>query len=128
MKKFENNENVKNLISTALDKLKGVIETANIVGEKIVTDDGTTIFPVSKVTVGYVVGGGEYADVSSKKTGLFPIAGGNSGGMSVTPVGFIVEKDGAVNFINVENKDLYQTFLNLFNTFLSKMRGKNEEN
>ena len=41
--------------------------------------------------------------------------------MSVTPVGFLIESNGEVKFINVENKSLYQTVLNMFNTLLNKI-------
>ena len=44
---------------------------------KKTTEDGTSIIPISKVTVGYVVGGGEYSDTSKKKTAnRFPMTGG----------------------------------------------------
>ena len=46
--------------------------------------------------------------------------------MSVSPVGFLVESDGEISFVNVENKTLYQTVLNLFNSLLNKMN-KNEK-
>ena len=49
------------------------------------------------------------------------MAGGSSGGMSLSPVGFLIVNDEGVKFINVENKSLYQTILNLFNSILSKM-------
>ena len=105
-----------------MDKLKGVIDSSTVIGDKVETSDGTTIIPVSKVTVGYVVGGGEYADLSSRRVANhFPMAGGSSGGMSLSPVGFLIVNDEGVKFINVENKSLYQTILNLFNSILSKM-------
>ena len=123
MKYFAQNETINNLIESAIEKLKGVVDTATIVGEKIVTEDGTTILPISKISVGYVVGGGEYSDRSSRRVANhFPMAGGSSGGMSVSPVGFIVEKDGDVSFVSVEDKSLYQTCLNLFNSILSKLK------
>ena len=40
----------------------------------------------------------------------------------MTPVGFLVlTADGEVKFVNVENKSLYQTMVNLFNSLISKM-------
>ena len=51
--------------------------------------------------------------------------------MSVTPVGFLVVYRGEVKFINVENKSLYQTVLNMFNALLSKLQeeqNKEEQN
>ena len=123
MKYYTENENIKKLIDGAMDKIKTIVDSSTVVGEKVVTEDGTTIIPISKVTVGYVVGGGEYADFSSRRVANnYPMAGGSSGGMSLTPVGFLVlTADGEVKFVNVENKSLYQTMVNLFNSLISKM-------
>lgn len=123
MKNFSNNDNIQNLINGAMDKIKTIIDTSTVVGEKVVTDDGTTIIPISKITVGYVVGGGEYADLSSRRvSNNYPMAGGSSGGMSLSPVGFlIITSMQEVKFVNVENKSLYQTFLNMFNSLLARI-------
>ena len=125
MKIYSSNESVSSLITTAMEKIKTIVDSSTIVGEKVEAGDGTVIIPISKVTVGYVVGGGEYADLSARRVANhFPMAGGSSGGMSVTPVGFLIEKEGDVSFINVENKTLYQTVLNLFNTLMNKIEEK----
>lgn len=139
MKNFsEKNENIKNLIDGAMDKIKTIVDSSTVIGEKVITEDGTTIIPISKVTVGYVVGGGEYADLSSRRVANnYPMAGGSSGGMSLTPVGFLVLlAGGEVKFVNVENKSLYQTILNMFNSLMARIEkeesqsteGNNEEN
>lgn len=127
MKFYSSNEGIENLIENAMGKIKTIIDSSTIIGDKVETSDGTVIIPISKVTVGYVVGGGEYADLSSRRVANhFPMAGGSSGGMSVTPVGFLIETEGEIKFINVENKSLYQTVLNMFNTIISKMDKKKE--
>ena len=128
MKFYSGNENINGLIENAMEKIKTIVDSSTIVGDKVETEDGTAIIPISKVTVGYVVGGGEYADLSARRVAnRFPMAGGSSGGMSVTPVGFLVVANGDVKFINVENKSLYQTVLNMFNTLLNKINEKQAE-
>ena len=123
MRTYTNSTTINELISNAMDKLKTIVDSSTIVGESIKTKDGVTIVPISKVTVGFVVGGGEYADLSSRRVANhFPMSGGSSGGMSVSPVGFlIIQADGAVDFVNVENKTLYQTIVNLVNSVLRKI-------
>ena len=130
MKFEEDNKTISNLIDSAMEKIKTIVDSSTIIGDMVVTDSGKCIIPISKVSVGYVVGGGEYADLSSRRVAKhFPMAGGSSGGMSVSPVGFLIESDGEITFGNVENKSLYQTVLNLFNTFLNKMdKENNHEN
>ncbi len=127
MKFYTSSETINDLINSSMEKIKTIVDSSTIVGEKVITDDGTTIIPISKVSVGYVVGGGEYADLSSRRVANhFPMAGGSSGGMSVTPVGFLVILQNKVEFVNVENKSLYQTLLNIFNALLAKVE-KSEE-
>ena len=129
MKIYGESESINGLIDKAMEKIKTIVDTSTVIGEKVETPDGSVIIPISKVTVGYVVGGGEYADLSAMRVANhFPMAGGSSGGMSVTPVGFLIESQGEVKFVNVENKSLYQTVLNMFNTLLSKVEEKAEEN
>lgn len=128
MKDFTSSTSVNDLIASAMDKLKTLVDSSTIVGESLQTPDGTTIIPISKVAVGFVVGGGEYADLSSRRVANhFPMSGGSSGGMSVTPVGFLIIREDDVDFVNVENKSLYQTVLNMFNSLLSKMEKKADE-
>ena len=128
MKNFNKQSSVGDLIENAFDKIKTIVDTGTIVGEKLETSDGTVIIPISKVTVGYVVGGGEYADLSARRVANhYPLSGGSGGGMSVTPVGFLIESEGKYYFINVENKDLYQTVLNMFNAFLTEIQRKDKE-
>lgn len=129
MRIYGDSTSINDLISSAMDKLKTIVDSSTIVGESIVTADGDTIIPISKVTVGFVVGGGEYADLSSRRVANhFPMSGGSSGGMSVSPVGFLVlHSDGEVDFVNVENKTLYQTMLNMFNSLLAKMEKNAKE-
>ena len=128
MKHYQTESSVSDLIESAFEKIKTIVDTGTIVGEKLETSDGTVIIPISKVTVGYVVGGGEYADLSARRVANhYPLSGGSGGGMSVTPVGFLIESEGKYSFINVENKDLYQTVLNMFNAFLAEIQRKDKE-
>ena len=128
--KFENeNCSISDLIGEAMEKIKTIVDSSTIVGDSIKTEDGASIIPISKVCVGFVVGGGEYADLSARRVAKhYPMSGGSSGGMSVSPVGFLILKaDGEVDFVNVENKSLYQTVLNMFNSLLAKMDKKQKE-
>lgn len=129
MKSFNGSSSINDLISNAMEKIKTIVDSSTIVGDRIVAPDGSTIIPISKVSVGFVVGGGEYADLSSRRVANhFPMSGGSSGGMSVSPVGFLIlHKEGKVEFVNVENKTLYQTVLNMVNSLLEKIEKVSRE-
>ncbi len=124
---MENNQNyLDELINSSIEKIKNLAETNTIIGDPIVSPTGKVIIPVSKVSVGFVVGGGQYNSVNKKLP--YPLAGGSGGGLSVSPIGFIIEDDEGVKFIDVENKTAYQTILNLANTLINKLDKKVNEN
>ncbi|MDD2445208.1 MAG: spore germination protein GerW family protein [Clostridia bacterium] len=123
MKEFcQDSKSVKDLIENTLKNLHCLIETNTIVGEPIFSPDGSIIIPISKVSVGYVVGGGEYHDIAIKKKQCnYPLTGGSGGGMSISPVGFLIENKDGVKYIDIETKDTYETALNLFNKLINKL-------
>ena len=128
MAEFNKSSNLDDLMKNSLDKVKTLMETNTIIGETIVVDKGTSVIPISKVSVGFVTGGGEYSDKSSRRVANhFPMAGGSGCGMSISPVGFIVIMNNDVKFIDIENKTMYQTILNLVNKIISKVESKNED-
>ena len=86
----------------SLDSIAQMIDPNAIVGTPIETASGTTIIPISKVSVGYASGGIDYAakkDVSNKPNNF---GGGGGTGLTVTPVAFlVVQADGKVDMLNV---------------------------
>lgn len=120
---MENDQNyLDELINSSIDKIRNLAETNTIIGDPIVSPTGKIIIPVSKVSVGFVVGGGQYNSINKKLP--YPSAGGSGGGLSVSPIGFIVEDDEGIKFIDVENKTAYQTILNLANVLIDKLDKK----
>ena len=92
------------LFSASLDGLKGMIDTETVIGKPVVTADGTTIIPITKLSLGYGMGGWNYGDEQKNDTEKHEgITAGSGGGMSVQPVGFLVVSDGNVNYINVNS-------------------------
>ena len=48
------------MMSTAMDKVREMVDTNTIVGQPITTPDGVTLIPISKVSFGFGSGGGDY--------------------------------------------------------------------
>ena len=122
----ENQKYLENLVNSSIEQIKHLAETNTIIGNPIYSTSGNVIIPISKVSVGYVIGAGEYNSIAKKLP--YPLAGGCGGGVSVSPVGFIVETSSEIKFIDIENKSAYQTILNLVNTILNKITQKESEN
>ncbi len=89
------------MISTSLSKIRELVDAQTIVGEPIATASGTTIIPVSKVSIGYVTGGLDYSPKKAEEKGA-NFGGGGGTGVSVTPVGFLsISPDGKVDMITI---------------------------
>ena len=61
------NTNIREIVETAITNLSRVAEVNTIVGQPLVTMDGTTILPVSQITFAFMAGGGEYGNKSEKR-------------------------------------------------------------
>jgi len=73
---------VSELMDTAMQKVKEMIDANTIVGEPIVTADNITLIPVSRVSIGFA--GGGVGDTGCSGIGT---------GFKVEPVAFVVIKD-----------------------------------
>ena len=86
-----------NMLETTIQKIRDMLDVNTVVGTPITTPDGVTIIPVSKVSVGFGGGGSDFAN----KSGENPFGGGVGGGVKVTPVCFLVVKDGNVRMLSI---------------------------
>jgi sporulation protein YtfJ len=93
-------QNLSNMIENTLAKVRDMISVNDVVGDPIVTADGATIIPISKVSVGFGGGGSDFVSKNPNKQDN-PFGGGVGGGMSVTPIAFMVIKDGNIRMIPV---------------------------
>jgi len=99
------NENkIPEIIRSSMENIRSMFDADNIIGDPIVTEQGITIIPVSKVSMGVAVSGFDY-NGKTENPRQQNFGGGGGTGISVTPAGFIViSKDGDVDFINVGMK------------------------
>ena len=86
-----------NMLETTIEKIRQMLDVNTVVGTPITTPDGVTLIPVSKVSVGFGGGGSDF----SSKAGDNPFGGGVGGGVKVSPVCFLVVKDGNVRMLSI---------------------------
>ena len=86
-----------NMLDNTIAKIREMVDVNSVVGEPITTPDGVTIIPVSKVSVGFGGGGSDF----STKNGDNPFGGGVGAGVKVTPIAFLIIKEGNVRMIPV---------------------------
>ena len=87
-----------NMLENTIQKIREMVDVNSVIGEPITTPDGVTIIPVSKVSVGF---GGGGSDFTNNKGGENPFGGGVGGGVKVTPICFLIVKDGNVRMMPV---------------------------
>lgn len=113
---------VENVLEETLRNLRAIVDVDCIVGESIVKE-GTTIIPISKVSIGFVSGGGEYNNIKKIKKDLsYPFAGGSGGGCNLTPIGFLVVLKDKVEFIKVNEENTFEKMLDVVNNFIKAVK------
>lgn len=92
---------------TSLDSIRTMLDANTIVGDPINTANGTTVIPISKISVAYASGGVDYhkKDAPANAShGASNFGGGGGTGVTVTPVGFLViTPEGGVSMLNVNS-------------------------
>lgn len=92
---------INDVMKQLYSSMKELGDANTVVGNPITTPDGTTIIPISKVTMGFGSGGGDKAkgDTNPPEGNLFSGAGG--GGVSIQPVGFLIISGGNVRMLPI---------------------------
>lgn len=117
---------IENIMDTAITRIKSMLDTSMVVGAKMETADGTTIIPLSKVSVGFVAGGGEYELSATEENQTSPFAGGSGAGFSVSPIGFAVIKNGDLKLIKVKPNELVEKLVDSVPDMLNVIKEKFE--
>lgn len=86
------------MLENTIAKIHEMVDSNAVVGEPIVTADGVTVIPISKISVGFGGGGSDFATKNAQNDAF---GGGVGGGVKVTPVAFLVIKEGNVRMVPV---------------------------
>ena len=76
------------IIRTSLEGVKEFAEKDTFIGDVIVTPEGVSIIPVSRVNIGFATGGIDYAN--KRISPIQNFGGGGGTGISITPVAFLI--------------------------------------
>ena len=92
-----NEHPIQGLMGTTMEKIRDMVDVNTIIGDPIVTPDGTTIIPVSKVSFGFASGGSDIPAKVPKEV----FGGGIGAGVSIQPLGFLVVHQGDVRLLEM---------------------------
>jgi sporulation protein YtfJ len=132
---------IQNLMETAMENIREMIDVNTIIGDPVETQDGQVIIPVSKVGFGFAAGGSEFRGHSDEKEGedqekrgnsrhsteksqeKLPFGGGSGGGVSVTPVAFLVVSEKGIRVLNMDKQThLYDRLIDTVPEFVEQLK------
>ncbi len=95
-------QNLPNMLNNTISKVREMLDANSVVGDPIVTVDGVTIIPISKISVGLAGGGTDFVSKNVNRHEN-PFGGGVGAGAKVTPIAFLVIKEGSVRMLPIAN-------------------------
>ena len=111
---------IQGLMKTAMENIKEMVDVNTIVGDAVETPDGSVILPISKVGFGFAAGGSEFIVEAEgeemlqqgqgntgnmqQATVALPFGGGSGGGVSITPIAFLVVGKQGVKIVSLDNQ------------------------
>ena len=93
-------QNLPNMLENTIQKIREMVDSNSVVGDPITTPDGVTIIPISKISIGLGGGGSDFVSKNMNRQEN-PFGGGVGAGVKVTPVAFLIVKEGSVRMIPV---------------------------
>ncbi len=113
---------VQGLMYTAMQSIRDMIDVNTIVGDPVETPDGTVIIPISKVGLGFGVGGTDHSACETPAEKQAPFGGGAGGGVSITPVAFMIVGKGQVRLLPVSsNTSVYDRIIDMVPVAIDKL-------
>jgi sporulation protein YtfJ len=113
-------------MQTAMSNIREMVDVNTIIGDPVETPDGTVILPVSKVGFGFAAGGSEFQAEQtrgSNSDGENPFGGGSGGGVSITPIGFLIVHGNNVRLLSTDNQNqLYDRLIDMAPSVMERIQ------
>ncbi len=108
------------ILSATIEKVRNLVDVSTIIGEPTKISEDLTVIPVSKVSYGFASGGSDFPSKNNKE--LF--GGGGGAGVTITPVAFLIVKNGevSVRYINT-TENAAERIINMVPDVLDRVNG-----
>ena len=104
---MDQKKRIDSIMEKTAEQLTGLIDVNTVIGKPLVSASGAQIIPFTKVTMGYLSGGGEYGDVKAiKEDECFPFAGGAGTVINLKPAGFLIDDGVRCRIVKVTDDPL----------------------
>ena len=90
---------INELMESSLDKIKTMADSNTVIGQPILTADGTTLIPISRVKISYAGGGSEFS--GKHASDKLPYGGGAGAIADVIPIAFLISKESSTRILPI---------------------------
>ncbi len=116
---------INGFMGISMEKIRSMVDANTMMGDPIHCADGTTVIPVSKVSVGFASGGSDLPTRTAKEY----FAGGAGAGISVKPLGFLVIREGDVKLVQLTmNASKENALMNMIPEVIDKISALIQKN
>ena len=124
---MDKNKKIDSILEKTAERLTRLVDVNTVVGSPIVSASGAQVIPFTKITMGYLSGGGEYGEVKAiKEDECFPFAGGAGTIINIKPAGFIIDDGVECRLIQVTDNPL-DGLIEKTSEFIGKIVRKQED-
>lgn len=119
------------MMQTTMEQIRSMVDVNTVIGSPVTGAKGSTIIPISKVSFGFVAGGGEYAVEEPRGRTVpsehYPFAGGSGAGVSVQPVGFLVVGEDCVKVLPAQSNSAIERLVEMLPQVMEEFAPKGEK-
>ncbi len=94
-------KDIQDIVKGAMESIKDMIGSEQVIGTPITTQNGDTIIPVTQLTFGFGAGGSDIPSKQNPKGAENGFGGGTGGGVRIKPVAFLVISEGRIKLLPV---------------------------
>ena len=120
---------VETILQTTMREVKNIIDVNTIVGNPIYGEGGAVLIPVSKVSLGFFAGGGDFPTQTVSKKGQpdvdadrYPFLGASVVGVSITPKAFLYMQGGKATLLHADCDNTLDRLVQLIPTAMNEIR------
>ena len=104
---MDEGKKIDSIMEKTAEKLTSLVDVNTVIGKPVVTASGAQVIPFTKVTMGYLSGGGEYGEVKKIEDGeCLPFAGGAGTIINVKPAGFLIDNGVECRLVRITDDPL----------------------
>ena len=104
---MDQKKKIEGIMEKTAQRMNSLVDVDTVIGKPIFTASGAQIIPFTKVTMGYLSGGGEYGDVKAiKEDECYPFAGASGTVVNIKPSGFLIDDGTCCRLVKVSDDPL----------------------